>query len=349
MKQSKLLMKLFSVFLLLSVFLQPQLTNAAEGNSQIIFHNLSEKNDVTYHVFDVTEKYSTLTQNGHSDDTAKEKIFELGTLAANEAKPVTSFTTTYDALLQENGIARFTLENSKTYLILEHNTEDQTDKIVTMPIILTIPKEGLGQTYDLYGKPVTYSRNFSFKKISSDKSNGEQFLGKAAFILSKQINGKTFYLGEQALIGVQHWIESKAEAKSFVSNEQGEVAFNIGLTTGTYLVEEIKAPEGYQITEEATSIEVVIPNNYNKEVSIVVGKQAFVTNDARVENNPVKNLPNTQEDAGSYITQIKRYARRVLPKTGEARNHYILLGAAILAIAGLLMIYLKKGREKYEK
>lgn len=347
MKIPKALISIIGLVLLL-FSLNPQTGQAAEGQNQIVFHNLSEKNDVTFEVYDVTDKYLSLLQNGETIETAKDKLFELGVLAKKPGNPITTIKTAYDDSLQENGIARVMLQSNKTYLILEKSSENQTDKLVTMPIILTIPEEGFNKPYDLYGKPFTYSRNFSFKKISSEKTNGEQFLVDAKFILSKQINGKTFYLGEQALIGVQHWIEEKAEAKKFVSNANGEVAINIGLTTGEYFLEEIAAPEGYEITEQAKNIKVTIPNNFNQNVEIVVGEDGFVTDEARVENNPVKNLPSTSGEPGGYIDQIRTYARRVLPKTGEQTSNYIVIGAALVLFVGLLKVISIKRREKHD-
>ena len=95
---------------------------------------------------------------------------------------------------------------------------------------------------------------YQLKKV--DKNNVGTALKGAEFVLKQH---GFYYKGESSLED-SSWTADIKEAHHFISNESGDVLIDttdgFGFEEGRYLMEEVKAPEGYELLEEPFSIHI---------------------------------------------------------------------------------------------
>lgn len=124
---------------------------------------------------------------------------------------------------------------------------------------------------EIEDKEKVYTHGFIFKKIDGSILKPADLAG-AEFIVKKDVSGTTSYLKETA-DGKFEWTTVKAEAKKYTSSTNGKVDVK-GLKVGSYTLEEIKAPEDYElplnpntkfeVTEDKKSGDTVIESSYKK-------------------------------------------------------------------------------------
>ncbi|MDO4594771.1 MAG: SpaH/EbpB family LPXTG-anchored major pilin [Tissierellia bacterium] len=127
--------------------------------------------------------------------------------------------------------------------------------------------------------PEVHTGGARFEKV--DGTNKEMKLEGAKFVVKKTDGEKTLYLKED-----NTWKEDVADAKAdselkiLTSGENGEFEVK-GLAYGDYQLEEIKAPEGYQLNENTNAIDFNIQ------------KQTYEGKLYAIENNKGGEIPNT--------------------------------------------------------
>lgn len=144
---------------------------------------------------------------------------------------------TYSAVVNEKAVAK--VERNKATLTYSNDpTTSETTE--------TTPEE----------EPV-YSAKIVIDKYAADGTDTSKKLAGAQFILYKlDKDGKTkqYYKWNDTDEKVE-WVSSKDNATSKTTNDKGEASFD-GLADGTYYLEEIAAPAGYNLLKDPVEVKV---------------------------------------------------------------------------------------------
>lgn len=189
-------------------------------------------------------------------------------LADNKITKLQSVTTA------ANGKAQFELAaNQGAYLIVQ---DEIIDGQTIMPLAFALPlvnEDGSVQTsFELYAKPVKLTRAPYFYKYGV-KDEVSAPLANAKFVLGKIVSGEKQYLTTTGTeFTASKTPATDANLKVFVSDENGLVLCDIGLTNGEYFFEEISAPTGYQISTEAKNVVVKVTDTQVSVNGIVLAE-----------------------------------------------------------------------------
>ena len=187
--------------------------------------------------------------------------------------PVKSYTigaeikVTYTAVVNENAVAK--IENNAATLTYSNDPID-TSKTTTTP----------------EDRETVYSAKVVINKYVKD-SNNEKLAG-AKFVLYKEVKTddsdtttKYYYKWNDTAKKVE-WTTSKADATVKTTDANGAAAFD-GLKDGTYYLEEVKAPAGYNLLKDPAEV-VVNGASANPSSLTVTGN---------IENSSGAELPET--------------------------------------------------------
>ena len=190
--------------------------------------------------------------------------------------PVKSYTigaeikVTYTAVVNENAVAK--IENNAATLTYSNDPID-TSKTTTTP----------------EDKETVYSAKVVINKYVKD-SNNEKLAG-AMFVLYKEVKTddsdtttKYYYKWNDTDKKVE-WTPNKADATVKTTDTNGAAAFD-GLKDGTYYLEEVKAPAGYNLLKDPA--EVVVNG-----ASANAANPSSLTVTGNIENSSGAELPET--------------------------------------------------------
>lgn len=190
--------------------------------------------------------------------------------------PVKSYTigaeikVTYTALVNENAVAK--IENNAATLTYSNDPTD-TSKTTTTP----------------EDKETVYSAKVVINKYVKG-SNNEKLAG-AEFVLYKEVKTdgsdtttKYYYKWNETDKKVE-WTTNKADATVKITDANGAAAFD-GLKDGTYYLEEVKAPAGYNLLKDPA--EVVVNG-----ASANAANLSSLTVTGNIENSSGAELPET--------------------------------------------------------
>ena len=190
--------------------------------------------------------------------------------------PVKSYTigaeikVTYTAVVNENAVAK--IENNAATLTYSNDPID-TSKTTTTP----------------EDKETVYSAKVVINKYVKD-SNNEKLAG-AKFVLYKEVKTddsdtttKYYYKWNDTVKKVE-WTTNKADATVKTTDANGAAAFD-GLKDGTYYLEEVKAPAGYNLLKDPA--EVVVNG-----ASANAANLSSLTVTGNIENSSGAELPET--------------------------------------------------------
>lgn len=164
---------------------------------------------------------------------------------------------TYTAKVNENAVVKDTVQKNKAVLIYSNDPNNSENKTTNPPV-----------------EEEVYSSRVIIDKI--DGADKETRLAGAEFVL-KNSDGSYYILTD----GEVTW-GTKEEATVRTTDENGTADFP-GLKNGIYQLEEIKAPDGYNLLTE--TVEVRVNETGTSQVSVSVTSQ--------VENNSGTTLPDT--------------------------------------------------------
>lgn len=168
---------------------------------------------------------------------------------------------TYSATVNENAVAVI----SKNHAVLKYSND---------------PTDGTKTTTTPPDEETVYSSKIVIDKYAAGDESKK--LAGATFVLYKvdQEGAKQYYKYNESEKKVE-WVADKAQATSKTTDSNGAANFD-GLANGTYYLEETKAPDGYNLLDQA--VEVVISGG-KTEVELTVTQ--------KVENNTGSQLPST--------------------------------------------------------
>lgn len=188
---------------------------------------------------------------------------------------------------------------------------------------------GTGTTPDA---PV-YIYNFDLTVDKFDGTENETVsadskrLKGATFILYKVEESKTLYYVQNKTTKAVTWDENKTKATSQETNANGKATFE-GLKEGTYYLEEIKAPSGYNTLKDP--VPVTIKATYNTDGTL---------------NTTAADCKLTHEAEGKHYYQVESIANKagaVLPSTGGIGTTIFYVLGSILALGAAVLLIAKK-------
>ncbi len=219
--------------------------------------------------------------------------------------PVMSYTigaeikVTYTATVNENAVAK--VENNKATLTYSNDPTDSSKTTKT-------PED----------KETVYSAKIVIDKYAAqaDANDKTHKLAGAQFVLYKEVNGvKQYYKWNDTDKKKVTWTANKEEATVKTTVENGAASFD-GIADGTYYLEEIAAPAGYNLLQDPVKV-------------VVNGTNATATNlNALTVNEEVANQSGTE-----------------LPSTGGmGTTIFYVLGGVLMAGALVLLVVRKRMR-----
>lgn len=219
--------------------------------------------------------------------------------------PVMSYTigaeikVTYTATVNENAVAK--VENNKATLTYSNDPTDSSKKTTT-------PED----------KETVYSAKIVIDKYAANTENPEDHSKKlegAQFVLYKEVEGVKQYYKWNNETKVVEWVADKKDATVKTTDENGAASFD-GVKDGTYYLEEIAAPAGYNLLKAPVAV-------------TVDGAKAIAAE------------PDTSVLAP--IAAIANNTGAVLPSTGGiGTTIFYVLGGLLVAGAAILLVTKKR-------
>ena len=180
-------------------------------------------------------------------------------------------------------------------------------------------------TIDGNSYEVTYSKFKDGKQTITNTRNSEKIkIIKTGTNTALKLMGAEFTLkdSEGNLVKVGSYTDD-----TYVSGDKGLVLEG-NLKKGTYILKEVKAPEGY----------VVLPN----DITITVSE-----NGVTVAGSDKVTCEKDENDV--YVITVQNEVVYDLPSTGHTGIFNILMSGILLMFAGILIIYKMKGKEVLKK
>lgn len=244
------------------------------------------------------------------------------------------------------------------YLIMQEvdsvSTSGEENRLY--PILLT-PDNLASESLTIQGKLVPIDGDIYFFKVSETKIplEGAEFV---IYRLTEQ--GAKDYLVSSSPM---KWGDKKDQATLFVSDTTGLVRVPTRtFETGHYYMEEVKAPDGYEITEQAKKIAINLTRDgedSQQNQAIYVNQQRLTKFQANhlskqvveqlepsIVNQSLDGTPPTKEAVPGKNQPRLTGSTGKLPQTNEQKTIVAALGTCLLMSSTLIL--LSKRREKNE-
>lgn len=175
------------------------------------------------------------------------------------------------------------------------------------------------------GQTTTYVWSFDVKKYTKDSDSREIALAGAKFQVKNSDKSKTAYFKYDATAKVYKfagWTAVEGAVYEFTTPDDGNIAFK-GLDSGTYYLEEIEAPKGYNKLNDAIKFTIADEKASEK------GQVSYGT------------------DGGTGIIKVLNKAGTTLPTTGGiGTTVFYLIGGGLMVAAAVLLIAKKRMENK---
>lgn len=313
---------------------------------------------VTFSLYDVTDYYYSLASE--ADHTSLVDV-QNQIIQSLQTEGVTELGTFVDeATTDKEGLARFRIskktQNGKesVYLFVE-NAAPEIVKHYAQPIVLMVPT--IQSEIHLYPKNIEYVRDPYFFKHGMDETGKDLgALAGAEFRLYKIVEDTKYYLHEDKYDNGNTWIkEGEKGITTLISDEKGMVSTgDHHLPAGTYYFEEIKAPTGFQITEAARKIELIIPIDLKAQPTITIDGKLVSMNNAKIYNQKSPEVgkpseptsPNRSSNGTLPHTSANSSKKSFLPSTGDQTNDILIVIGLVIICCSVLIYQRKTGGVK---
>ncbi len=165
------------------------------------------------------------------------------------------------------------------------NTAQPDIEFANDAFLKTSDRDGNETEHDDSEKVITGGKKF----VKVDVKDESKVLEGAKFIIFNEDGNYLTVIGNEL-----SWEKDKEDAFRLISNEKGEFEIR-GLSYGSYYLEEVQAPDGYNQLEEA--------------VPFTIGKYSYQTPDGLSVVQRVGNLPE-DEDTGPWEEEKERRRKR---------------------------------------
>lgn len=233
----------------------------------------------------------------------------------------------YAAVLNEKALQK-DKENNSVYL--EYSNDPNSD--------------GTGKTTE----KKTYVYNFDIDIVKHETGHPDKLLSGAEFVLYRfNEDAKEYYHYDTATPKTEsktEWvklpdekletIQAAVEARKITSkktNKDGKISFT-GLEEGTYYLQEIKAPDGYNLPADPVKVEITV--NYNEDGTI----------------NMANSLVHKRANNHMFVEkEIENKPGPVLPSTGGIGTTIFYVLGGILTVAAIVLLIVKKRMENTKR
>lgn len=267
---------------------------------------LTYKHDVVIKAGD-----TTLAKDTDFTITEEEQSFSItlkqDTIYANQGKDIVL---TYSAVLNPNAVVSSTVGNPNDITLEYTNNPNQADS-------KDIIKD----------KTITYTYGFKIHKV--DKNDETKDMSGATFVIKDKggkIVGNFSYDADGNIVAGENVVIA------------GNYATVSGLDTGTYTIEEIKAPNGYSVIE--TPVTVVITDKGETTEGTPNGIAAITVSGGGSATAEV--ATSTGDGTIDLVVKIVNVTGISLPETGAKAALYTMIGGAVLVILGGLYFGITK-------
>lgn len=225
--------------------------------------------------------------------------FDMKALTANGANVGSVLRVEYTAVINENAVSEVEWNNASLTYTKGTKTETLTDKEYVYVYKLVIDKTD-GGSNKLAGA------EFALKNSNA----GESF-------------GKYYAVDEN---GVVSWVDSVDDATKVITLEDGSAEF-AGLAAGTYALEEITAPNGYNKLDG--DVTVTLSQLTAEEAQALKDGSATLTANRLVDTEEVAN-----------------YSGNLLPETGGIGTTIFYIAGAVLVIGASVLLITRRRMAK---
>lgn len=261
-----------------------------------------------YTLGDLDASKNTFTVTFTKDQLAKYVMHETGA----------TIVVTYKATLNSNALTT-DKETNKAYLKYTNDpsSDSSSTKTPDAPVYV-------------YDFDLTVDK-FDGTKNGTANANSKRLQG-ATFILYKVEgegnNDKKLYYVQDKKTKTVTWTGTETGATKFTTDANGKATFE-GLKEGTYYLEEITAPKGYNTLKDPVKVEI----------------KASYNTDGTLNKNDVNFKLKQDDTKGNHYYQVQSIANKagaVLPSTGGIGTTIFYVLGSILALGAAVLLIAKK-------
>lgn len=176
-----------------------------------------------------------------------------------------TITVTYSAVVNKNTVAK--IQNNNAQLTYSNN-----------------PENNATATFSAKAAQV-YSAKIVIDEYEAGKTDNK-LAGAEFYMYKMDSNNKTKKYYKVDTNGAVTWVDAQSDATKMTTDNNGSASFD-GIADGTYYLEEVKAPDGYNLLADPVSVTVKGKNDNDTVV------EANLTVTESIENHAGKELPST--------------------------------------------------------
>ncbi|WP_099205125.1 SpaH/EbpB family LPXTG-anchored major pilin [Scatolibacter rhodanostii] len=230
----------------------------------------------------------------------------------------------YKAELNEDAVIGIVGNPNEVWLSYSSNPYSTTDKKET-------PRD----------KVVVFTFGVNVNKVDGESENADTKLADAEFKLyqvwGNNPENRTEVKVKEIVAGAKY--VTGGEGDVIKSNGTDEILIS-GLDSGTYLLEEIEAPDGYNKLKEP--IRILIQAEYEEEIrQIWTGATTEILTNIAAQVGEV----NTTVEAGVVKVEVKNFSGKELPSTGGVGTVLFTAGGTVL-MAGAAAMFLRMRKKE---
>ncbi len=334
------------------------------SDTTVTYYTYSNETDAYEVASDTSDSDTTYYTANTTDGCTVEIIFSDITSLYDEdgnlidVSTISKITVTYTATLNENAVIGTDGNTNEVYVEYSNNPNGsgtgttETDEVVTFTFELDVTKVD-GDSYDEDTKTYTdvlsgaefvlYYTVTTTDETTNTKTTTKYYLIATEATEEQEVEGddgsaKTITVGTGTYT-VTGWTTDKTKATTLTSASDGTFEI-IGLDTGTYYLEETKAPDGYNLL--ANAITIVISATYKDTDNDGLDEVEALTATA-----DSKSLT-TDSSSGTVSATVENNAGSTLPSTGGIGTTIFYVIGSIMVLGAVVLLITHKRMSKAE-